>query len=179
MWNFQALPLEGAFLITLPEFEDNRGLFIKAYQEGIFKSQGIAFELKESYCSVSRKDVIRGMHFQLPPYDHSKIVFCPQGSILDVIVDLRKDAPTYGQYHAEVLSAENHRAFFIPKGFAHGFKSLEDHSITYYLVSSEHNSTADAGILYNSFGMDWQTAQPILSERDLTFKSLEAFLSPF
>lgn len=179
MWHFQALPLQEAFLITLPEFEDNRGFFIKAYQESIFSDHGIKFELKESYCSVSHRDAIRGMHFQLPPYGHSKIVFCPQGSILDVILDLRKDSLTYGQYYSAVLSAENHRALFIPEGFAHGFKSLEDHSITYYLVSSEHNSSADEGILYNSFGMDWDTLQPVLSARDLSFKTLEAFRSPF
>lgn len=179
MWQFEPLPLQGAFLITLPEFVDDRGVFIKAYQESIFTSRQLEFRMKESYCSVSHKDVIRGMHFQVPPYDHSKIVFCPQGSILDVIVDLRKGSPTYGHHHSEVLSAVNHRAFFIPKGFAHGFKSLEDHSITYYLVSSEHNSSADDGILYNSFGMDWDTVQPILSARDLSFSTLEAFRSPF
>lgn len=179
MWHFEALPLQDAFLITLPKFDDDRGCFVKPFQNSVFEQQGIDFELKESYFSLSGKDVVRGMHFQLPPHDHSKIVFCPQGSILDVIVDLRKASPTYGQYFSQVLSADNHLAYFIPKGFAHGFKSLEDNAMTYYLVSSEHAPRSDQGVLYNSFGMDWEVVQPIMSPRDLSFETLEQFHSPF
>ena len=179
MWQLERLPLSDASLITLPKFDDNRGSFIKTFQASLFQQNGIDFDLKESYFSLSHKNVIRGMHFQLPPHDHSKIVFCPQGSILDVIVDLRKESATYGQYVAQVLSQDNHKAFFIPKGFAHGFKSLEDNTITYYLVSSEHHGAADAGIHYDSFGMDWGKEDAILSERDQKFVTLSNFDSPF
>ena len=172
MFKFEEIPLANALLLTLPAFEDNRGIFIKNFQESIFKSNGIDFELRESYFSVSSKNVIRGMHFQLPPHDHAKIVFCPQGSILDVLVDLRKASPTFGKCFSAILSAENHKAFYIPSGFAHGFQSLEDNTITYYLVSSEHHKESDSGILYNSFGMEWQTDAPVMSERDLSFPSL-------
>src|ERR1700753_1478426 len=121
---FEPLPLQGAFLITLPAPTDNRGLFIKTFHDTTLRKAGVDFKLKESYFSLSKKDVIRGMHFQTPPHQHSKIVFCPYGAILDVIVDLRKNSPTYGQHYATELSLEKHNAYYIPEGFAHGFKAL-------------------------------------------------------
>lgn len=166
-------------MLTLPAFPDNRGLFVKTFHDTTLQAQGIDFKLKESYFSVSGKDVIRGMHFQLPPHQHSKIVFCPQGAILDVIVDLRKDSVGYGQFQVQELSAENHKAFFIPEGFAHGFRSLTSDAITYYLVSSEYSKEHDTGIRYDSIGFDWKVTQPVLSERDLSFMELGAFDSPF
>ncbi len=177
--NFEPAPLNGAFVITLPAPADNRGLFVKTFHYTTLQSAGIHFELKESYFSISKKDVIRGMHFQTPPHQHSKIVFCPQGAILDVIVDLRKNSPTYGQFFAQELSIDNHKALFIPEGFAHGFKSLTEGAMTYYLVSSEYSKPNDTGIRYDSIGMNWQVAAPILSERDLSFISLSDFNSPF
>ena len=179
MKSIQALPLAGSFLITLPAFTDDRGIFVKTYHETMLREGGIQFSLKESYFSVSNKDVIRGMHFQLPPHQHSKIVFCPKGTILDVIIDLRKDSATYGQHHAEVLSAENHRAYFIPEGFAHGFKALTGDALTYYLVSSEYHQASDTGIRWDSFGFDWETEAPLVSDRDRSFKGLGEFDSPF
>ena len=171
--------LNGAYLLTLPSSQDMRGSFIKAYQETCFEKMGIDFTLRESYFSFSKKDVIRGMHFQLPPQQHSKVVFCPQGAILDVILDLRKDSPTYKQYFAHELSEDNHLACYIPEGFAHGFKSLTEGAMTYYLVSSEYSQPHDTGILYNSIGIDWQVENPIISARDLSFGKMEDFESPF
>jgi dTDP-4-dehydrorhamnose 3,5-epimerase len=139
----------------------------------------ISFTLKESYFSVSAKDVIRGMHFQLPPHQHAKIVFCPFGAILDVVVDLRKASPTYGHCFHQVLSAENHKAFYVPEGCAHGFRALSEGAITYYLVSSEYQAGSDTGILYSSIGFDWACEQPVLSDRDRAFVSLGEFQSPF
>lgn len=179
MWEFTPLSLKGACLIKLPKFDDHRGSFIKTFQSSVFEKNGIEFNCAESFFSISNQNVIRGMHFQIPPYDHSKIVFCPQGAILDVIVDLRGDSPTFGQYEAHILSADNCNAFFIPQGFAHGFKSLQDNTITYYMVSSEHNVTADSGILYNSFGMNWGDEEFIVSDRDKNFSSLANFNTPF
>ncbi len=178
MWHFKSI-LNGAFVITLPAFYDDRGSFIKSFHTSTLEEQGVNFELKESYFSLSKKDVIRGMHFQTPPHHHAKVVFCPQGAILDVIVDLRKDSKTYGQYYAQELTAENHKAYYIPKGFAHGFKSLTDDALTYYLVSSEYTKEHDTGILYNSFDFDWEVENPIMSERDLSFPKLEDWNSVF
>jgi dTDP-4-dehydrorhamnose 3,5-epimerase len=171
--------LNGAKLISLPVSSDLRGNFIKTFHETSFAKAGIQFTLRESYYSFSHKDVIRGMHFQLPPHDHSKVVFCPVGSIMDVIVDLRRSSPTYGQHYASVLSAENNKAYFIPEGFAHGFKALTENAMTYYLVSTEYNGAHDTGISYDSIGYDWDVASPILSARDLSFGTLADFVSPF
>ena len=175
MPKIQATPLDGAFIITLPASEDARGTFVKVYGETVFRKAGIDFTLRESYFSFSQKVVIRGMHFQLPPHQHSKIVYCPEGAILDVIVDLRKDSPTYRQYYAHELSADNHKAVFIPEGFAHGFKSLTDNSLTCYFVSSEYNKTHDTGIRYDSIGFDWDVKKPVLSARDLSFVGMAEF----
>jgi dTDP-4-dehydrorhamnose 3,5-epimerase len=179
MFEFDPLPLSGAFTITLPAFADNRGSFTKVFHEGIFRDQQIQFDLKESYCSVSRKDVIRGMHFQLPPHQHAKIVFCPHGALLDVLVDLRKSSSSYGAWCSVELSEANHKAVYIPEGFAHGFKALTENAITYYLVSSVYDAAHDTGILYNSFGMDWECPSPEMSERDRSFPCLKDFESPF
>jgi len=171
--------LNGAKLITLPASTDNRGSFVKTFHDSTLAAHNIHFTLRESYFSISKKDVIRGMHFQLPPWDHSKIVFCPQGAVLDVIVDLRKSSPTYRQYFAHELSAGNHKACYIPEGFAHGFKALTEDALTYYLVSTEYNKEHDAGIRYDSIGMDWAVKEPILSARDLSFVGMTEFDSPF
>lgn len=171
--------LNGAKVIKLPCSHDARGTFVKTFHAPAFAEHGIEFALMESYFSLSKKDVIRGMHFQTPPHQHSKVVFCPQGAILDVIVDLRKDSPTYRQYYAHELSAQNHMAYYIPEGFAHGFKSLTDDAITYYLVSSAYNMVHDTGIRYDSIGLDWGVSEPIISARDLSFIRMEDFASPF
>lgn len=177
---FVDLPLNGAKLITLPCFEDERGAFVKTFNDTAFMEKaGIQFDLKESYFSISQAGVIRGMHFQLPPYDHAKIVFCPKGAILDVIVDLRSSSPTYGRFEAQVLSGANNKAYYIPKGFAHGFKSLEHGTLTYYLVSSGYHQASDTGVRWDSFGFDWDCEHPVLSERDRSFPALETFRSPF
>jgi dTDP-4-dehydrorhamnose 3,5-epimerase len=176
---FEPISLEGAYLITLPTSHDARGTFVKTFHEGLMAKHGIQFTLRESYYSFSKKDVIRGMHFQLPPHDHSKFVFCPTGAIMDVIVDLRKGSATYRQYCCNELSADNHKALYIPEGFAHGFKSLADGSMTYYLLSSVYNKEHDTGVRYDSIELDWGVAQPIISDRDRSFVGLEEFASPF
>ncbi len=152
---------------------------MKTFHETSLAKVGVQFTLRESYYSFSYKDVIRGMHFQLPPHQHAKVVFCPHGAILDVIVDLRKDSPTYRQHYAAELSAANHKAYYIPEGFAHGFKALTDDAMTYYLVSSEYSGPHDTGVRYDSIGFDWGVQDPIISARDLSFVGLREFESPF
>lgn len=158
---------------------DQRGDFVKTFHQSALAALGIDFELKESFYSHSIKNVIRGMHFHAPPYEHDKIVFCTHGAILDIALDLRKHSETYGQYVSQELSADNHKALYIPKGFAHGFLSLTDLSTAFYLVSGEYNAQADGGVRYDSFGFDWGVEAPILSERDLSFVTLTQFNSPF
>ena len=172
-------PIPGLILLSLPAHPDERGLFVKTFHESTLREAGIHFPLAESYFSFSRKGVIRGMHFQTPPHAHAKIVFCPVGAIRDVVLDLRKESETFGQHFSQELSAENHQAFYIPPGCAHGFESLADGSMTYYLVSSEYSREHDAGVRWDSFGMQWGVDAPILSARDAGFPPLADFDSPF
>jgi dTDP-4-dehydrorhamnose 3,5-epimerase len=167
--------IEGVYIITNFNAKDERGLFVKTFNKNSFNKNNLDFEIRESYYSVSNKDVIRGMHFQLKPNEHEKLVYVPKGSILDVVLDLRKKSKTYKQHISMNLSSSNKKSIFIPKGLAHGFKSLEDNTITNYCVSTEYNSSADTGIRFNSFGFNWQNENPIISERDNSFDTLNDY----
>lgn len=175
----QKTALEGVFIIDNFVAEDERGTFVKTFNKNDFEDNGLHLNIRESYFSVSHKDVLRGMHFQLPPSDHEKLVYVATGSIIDVVVDLRKKSSTYSKYISVELSALNRKSIFIPKGLAHGFLSKEDNTITVYNVATEYDSKADCGIKYDSFGFDWKIENPILSERDLKFDSITNFNSPF
>ena len=172
-------PLKDVFIIENFYAEDNRGTFVKTLHQSTFEQNGLEAKFKESFFSVNKKGVIRGMHFQTPPEDHVKLVYCNAGSLVDVILDLRKSSPTYGKSFAIELSGNNFRSVYIPKGFAHGFETLEDNTIMTYLTSTEHAPQQDNGILFNSFNHAWKTAEPILSVRDKNFPSLNNFKSPF
>ncbi|MDE5820303.1 MAG: dTDP-4-dehydrorhamnose 3,5-epimerase family protein [Lachnospiraceae bacterium] len=158
---------------------DIRGSFIKLYNEALLDELGINIQLKEIYYSTSQKDVIRGMHFQLPPYEHAKIVHVIKGSVTDVLVDLRKESIHYGEVMEIHLTGNRPRSVFIPKGIAHGFKCLENNTIMLYQVTSGYSPAHDAGIAWDSIGYDWNIADPIISERDADFISLKEFDSPF
>lgn len=173
--NIETTALEGVYIINNFVAHDDRGTFVKTFNKQSFASNDLNFEIRESYFSISQKDVIRGMHFQLPPSDHEKLVYVPLGSILDVVVDLRKKSPTYKKFISVELSAENRKSIYIPKGLAHGFKSLEDNTITVYNVATEYDSKSDQGIRFDSFGFDWQTNKVIMSARDKEFMTLGLF----
>jgi len=160
-------------------FTDQRGAFIKTFHKKIFEDNGLESDFRESFFSISRKNVIRGMHFQLPPDDHVKLVYCAKGEILDVVVDLRKNSPTYGKFFSINLTENNGKILYIPKGFAHGFKSLTDNSVVVYMTTKEYSPENDTGIRWDSFGFDWGIDNPIMSERDKSFPSLKEFNSPF
>lgn len=175
----ESTELEGVYVIDNFNAADERGLFVKTFNSNSFKENILDFKIRESYYSVSKKNVIRGMHFQLPPHDHEKLVYVPKGSILDVVIDLRKQSKTYKKYISVTLSGENKKAIFIPKGLAHGFKSLENNTITVYNVSAEYNPNSDMGVRFDSFDFNWEIKEPILSERDKTFVSFNEFKTPF
>jgi len=170
--------LDGVFILKPNVFEDARGSFVKTYHEELFASCGIRFAPKEEFFSVSGKDVLRGMHFQRPPAAHDKLVYCPVGRVLDVVLDLRSTAKGV-RWIARELSAANREMLFIPVGCAHGFLALEDDSMMVYLTSTVHSPSHDAGVLWNSFGFDWPVKNPTLSERDQRFSALSEFQSPF
>ena len=171
--------IKDVYIIEQNVFKDARGSFVKTFQESEFKKRGLECSFKESYYTKSKEDVIRGMHFQTPPEDHAKLVTVIQGTIVDVILDLRRSSLTYKKYITVELSRENRKSIYIPKGCAHGFGVLSDTATAYYMVTSEHSPIHDNGIRYDSFGYDWIIKNPIVSDRDNRFDSLDEFESPF
>ena len=153
--------------------------FLKMVQVSEFQRLGIPCDFKEVYCSVSKQNVIRGLHFQTPPYDHEKLVYCVSGRVLDVVLDLRTSSATYGHHYAVELSGDNASAIFVARGFAHGFLSLSENAIVVYHVTSEYSRDHDSGILWNSANISWPCHNPILSDRDSGFAPFNVFSSPF
>lgn len=170
---------DGLYVLEFFSAGDARGGFVKTLQAEQFAENGLEANFKESFYSTSHRGVLRGMHFQLPPHDHTKLVYCNTGKLVDVVLDIRKESKTYGKVFSIELNAERAQGLYIPSGFAHGFEVLEDNTMMTYLVSSVHQPSHDAGILFSSIPYQWQLKQPILSERDQQFGNLNDFVSPF
>ena len=158
---------------------DIRGDFVKTFHSGFFYECGLDFNIMEMYYSVSRKNTIRGMHFQVPPMEHDKLIHVVRGSVEDVIVDIRRCSVNFKKAISIRLSDAKPMSVFIPKGFAHGFKCLENDTIMLYGCSSVYDSDCDYGIRYDSIDYDWNVDNPIVSERDLSFLTLDEFSVPF
>lgn len=171
------LGLPGCYATKLPVFSDTRGAFMKFYREDTMPTVLGGFVAREMYITDSAKGVLRGMHFQLPPDDHRKIVVCLSGQVLDVIVDLRA-SESYGQSASVTLSPEGENVVILPKGVAHGFLSQDDCSRLMYLVETVHAPNSDAGIRWDSFGFDWPVDNPILSESDQAHPAVTDFSRP-
>lgn len=171
--------IQGLQILEPKIFEDVRGKFIKTFNNEFFKEHNLDIGIKETYYSISHKDVIRGMHFQTPPYDHIKLVYVPTGKIIDVVLDIRKNSPTYGKYFSCELSGDNGKILIIPKGLAHGFKSLQDNTNVTYMQTTCYAPNFDGGIRYDSFGFEWECNKPQLSDRDKAFPTLSEFQTPF
>lgn len=174
-------PLPGVKVLRPFVFEDGRGCFVKPFHEGQLAQHGIAMVVREEFFSVSAAGVLRGMHFQVPPHAHQKLVYCVSGRVLDVVLDLRKGAPTYGQSAAFELSGTNRHVVHIPVGFAHGFLSLEEDSCLVYKTDAVHAPESDGGVMWDSFGFDWPLGglEPVISPRDLSHPLFRSFASPF
>ncbi len=171
--------LDGVYILQHNKFSDQRGFFVKFFQSSFFESLNFENQFKEVFYTESKKNVIRGMHFQTPPEDHAKLTTVIDGEILDVVLDLRKSSPTFGKHIKILLSRENRKSIYIPSGCAHGFLSNHDRSIICYMITTEHSVNHDIGIRWNSFGCDWNMDNPIISERDMNFPSFNDFDSPF
>lgn len=171
--------IDGIYIIKNRVITDKRGIFYKTYNKDIFKENNLCTKFRESYYSISKKNVIRGMHFQMPPFDHEKLVYVPKGRIIDVVLDMRKRSKTFSEYINVELSEANRLSIYIPRGCAHGFKSVEDNTITVYNVATGYNSDYDTGIRWDSFGMDWQVENPIISDRDNSFRCFSEYNNPF
>jgi len=178
MISIKKLEIEGLCLINNFSIEDERGSFTKTFSSEKAHELGIDLNIKETYFSISHKNVVRGMHFQVPPYEHDKLIYITNGSITDVILDLRKNSRTFGKFVTIEINSID-KALFVPKGCAHGFKSKSDNTIVVYNQSSVYSIVHDKGILWNSFGYEWGIEYPIISERDKSFATLEDYYSPF
>jgi dTDP-4-dehydrorhamnose 3,5-epimerase len=171
-----------AWLIQPKVFQDNRGFFLESYSKRIFDEHGISADFVQDNHSMSvNKGVLRGIHFQKPPHAQAKLVRVVKGSVYDVIVDLRKDSETYGQWEGYTLSAENFSTLFVPRGFGHGFCTLEDNTEFLYKTDNFYAPEADAGIIWNdpTLKIDWPIKEPVLSEKDKLLPEFPSFNSPF
>ncbi len=179
MFIWHKTPISGCHEIVGTPFTDARGRFVKVFEQGAFAANDLRTDFVETYYSVSFHKVIRGLHFQRPPMQHAKLVTCIVGRAFDVVVDLRRGSPTYGQHAHFDLDAEKPTAIYVPAGLAHGFCSLCDSSVLLYHVTSPHSPQHDDGIHWNSVGVRWPTTEPVVSERDASFVSFDEFSTPF
>ena len=175
--------IDGVVIIEPKVFKDQRGYFFESFSQREFEAKVRKINFVQDNESMSSYGVMRGLHFQRPPYAQSKLVRCVKGKVLDVAVDIRKGSPTYGQHVAIELSEENHRQFFVPRGFAHGFAVLSDTAVFQYKCDNFYAPQADGGISIkdDSLGIDWKipTDMAILSEKDTLHSCLKDFDSPF
>lgn len=178
-FSLEELRLKGAYLIACFYAGDSRGGFAKIFEKEIYASHGLFFSLNETFLSVSAKNVIRGLHFQLHN-PQAKLVSVPCGRVYDVLVDLRPDSPTFKHWEGVELSAENHRALYVPRGFAHGFASLEDGTVMLYQCDGAYDAETDTGIRFDDpdIGVEWpvEPERAVHSARDLQLMSLEEYL---
>lgn len=175
--------IEGVVIIEPRIFKDARGYFFESYSKREFDEKVRPIDFVQDNESMSTRGVMRGLHFQRPPYTQSKLVRCVKGKVLDVAVDIRKGSPTYGKHVAVELSEDNHRQIFVPRGFAHGFAVLSDVAVFQYKCDNYYHPEADGGISIadESLGIDWKIDQEsaILSEKDLKHPLLAEFDTPF
>jgi dTDP-4-dehydrorhamnose 3,5-epimerase len=179
---FRALRLPGAWEITLKPIADARGYFVRTYARELFQEHGLVTEwVHENQSRSGRPFTLRGLHFQRPPHAETKLIRAVQGRVLDVLVDLRKDSPTYGQWDSVELSADNFRMAYVPKGFAHGFCTLTEECVVHYKVDAAYAPAHESGLPWNdpTLAIQWPTAEPILSDRDRQYAAFAQFQSPF
>lgn len=169
MLTFNPLPLKGAYVIEMNERSDDRGFFGRIFCQDTFKNEGLETTFVQSNNSLSHlKGTLRGMHYQLPPHEEVKLVRCIQGSIYDVILDIRPESTTFGQHYGVELSAENRKMMYVPRGFAHGFLTLEDESEVIYMVSNVYSPERERGIRWDdpAFSIEWPFEPIVVSKRD-------------
>ena len=173
--------ISGCFELQPNVLIDDRGRLVKTFHEDSFLSLNLETNFKEEYYTISRKNVLRGLHFQLPPNDHIKCVTCLSGKLFDVVVDLRKESPTFKKHFTIELDSEKGNMLYIPKGLAHGFYALSDNAIFLNRTTTVYHPESDTGIHWNSCGVKWPDLNPILSEKDKNMIVFNKFIenNPF
>ncbi len=164
--------LPGLLLIEGSHFTDDRGSLRKPLWNSVIPN----FQVDEAYFIQSKKDVLRGMHYQVPPFSQGKLIYVVKGKILDVVLDLRKDSPTFGMSTSFVLDEVSCQGLFVPAGFAHGYLTLEEDSLIHYIQSGKYSPAHERSIRFNSFGFDWGIAHPVLSSKDSTAPLFDVIL---
>ena len=176
-------PIDGLLIIEPRVFHDARGYFVETYNEQRYREAGVGAMFVQDNQSCSTYGVVRGLHFQKPPYTQAKLVSCTKGRVLDVAVDLRKESPTYGKWFSVELSEENHRQFYIPRGFAHGFSVLSEQAVFTYKCDNLYHPEAEGGLLLSDpdVAIDWQVPEDkrVISEKDTKHPLFKDLVSPF
>lgn len=171
--------IPGCYELQPCPLADPRGVFIKTYHRDWFAQLGLRTDWVEQYYSISQPGVVRGLHCQLPPHDHAKLVYCVQGRVLDVAIDLRRGSPAYGQHIRLELSASQGNMIYLPAGLAHGFCTYDEPATLVYNVTSLYHPATDSGIRWDSAGITWPLLTPMVSDRDRGLPLLASFVSPF
>ena len=173
--NFITTPIEGLVVIEPKIYHDERGYFFESFNQQEIEKYGIKNNFVQDNQSLSKKGVLRGLHFQNPPFEQGKLIRVVRGAVLDVTVDIRKSSPTFGKHFSIELNDKNNKLLWVPPGFAHGFLALEDHTIFLYKCTALYNKTAESGLLYNdpALNINWGEINPLLSEKDLQLPLLK------
>ena len=174
-FTFKRLSIPDVILVQPKSFSDDRGFFLESFKESDFVSNGINIKFVQDNISYSVLGVIRGLHFQKNPMAQAKLVTAIKGEIFDVVVDIRKDSPTYGKWISEILSDKDHKLLYVPEGFAHGFCVLSKEAYVYYKVSNEYSPEHERGIIWNDpkLNIDWPISKPIVSGDDVKLPLFE------
>ncbi len=173
--------IEGLVVLQPKIWKDDRGYFFESFRQDVFSKLGIDVNFVQDNQSLSQKGTIRGLHYQAAPFEQGKLVRVVQGKVLDVALDIRKNSPTYGQYYAIELSAENQTQFFIPPGFAHGFSTLEDNTIFCYKCTNYYSKVSEGGVRFDdpALAIDWKVEGLFVSDKDKELPLFNDFVSPF
>jgi dTDP-4-dehydrorhamnose 3,5-epimerase len=173
--------INGLLVIKPKVFEDERGYFFESYNEQLLEQAGLAAKFVQDNQSLSQKNVLRGLHFQMPPFAQGKLVRVIKGAVLDVVLDIRKNSPTYGKHFLIELNEQNKTMLWIPEGFAHGFLTLHNNTIFYYKCTNYYNKQSEGCIFWNDTDLtiNWGIDTPLLSEKDKAGTAFKNFVSPF
>jgi len=179
-FNFKKTLIDNLIIVETTKFSDDRGYFLENYKKPLFAENGIKDDFVQDNRSYSKKNVVRGLHFQAGESQQAKLVQCLSGEIYDVAVDLRKNSPTFGKHFGIILTPENGLMLYIPEGFAHGFSVLSDDAVLHYKVSSLYNPKSEFGLRWDdpTLAIDWKVENPIVSTKDQElplFKDLKVF----
>lgn len=178
--NVTKTKLAGVLIITPKRFSDARGWFCESYNKARMNDAGLDYNfIQDNHSFSAPKETLRGLHYQSPPHAQDKLVRCTRGMIFDVAVDIRKGSPTYGQWIGEKISAEDGRQILIPKGFAHGFLTLEDNTEIQYKCTENYAPQSDGSIKWDSVGINWGSDAPLLSDKDAKAPPFDTWQTPF